>query len=73
MTPVDFFWVSASFGIWVLLISWLFILYKIFRFVNESKQEFSDFKNNIKLGFLTLISKLLGIPKGGEKNGKEKK
>jgi 4-hydroxybenzoate polyprenyltransferase len=70
MTPADFFFVSASIGIWALLISWLFILYKTFRIVNETKQEVSYFKNNIKMGFLTLISKLLRIPKGGENNGK---
>lgn len=68
VTAIDFFFISAGITIWIVLLSWLFIFFKIARIMKQAEIEVKSMKDNLKLTGLNLIGKVLG--KGGDINGK---
>ena len=72
MTASDFFFVSAGLSIWIVLGTWVFIFYKIIHIINETELKIKSVKNTLKLSGLTLLSKILGLTKGGEHNAGKK-
>ncbi len=67
MTAADFFFVTAGLSIWIVVATWVFIVYKILRLITIAEVEVKSVKNSLKLSGLTLLSKILGLTKGGEK------
>ena len=61
MTISDFFFVSAGMAIWIMLITWLFIFYKILILIAKIQLEVSSVKNIFKFTGMKLLSKLLGL------------
>jgi hypothetical protein len=72
MTASDFFFVSAGLSIWIVLSTWVFIFYKIIHIITETELKIKSVKNTLKLSGLTLLSKILGLTKGGENNASKK-
>lgn len=68
VTAVDFFFISAGLTIWIFLLGWVFVFFKISRLIREAELEIKSVKNTLKLTGLNLISKI--IRKGGENSGK---
>ena len=67
MTAADFFYLSAGAAIWISLITWIFVFYKIIHIATKAELEIQSVKNTLKLTGLNLISKILDMSKGGEK------
>ena len=68
MMASDFFFISAGIAIWISMITTIFVVYKVVKFISKTKTEVSTVKNSLKLAALTLLGKVLGISKGGEDN-----
>jgi len=72
MTMADFFYITASFAIWVTIISGVIIVYKLNRLFTLAELKAKSIKDMLKLSGLTLLSKILESTKGGESNVKQK-
>jgi len=78
MKASDFFFISAGVGIWVLVAIWVVLIYQIIKLLSNLRESIKDLnlgvksvKSGVKLGFFTLLARLLGTKKEGE--GDEKK
>ena len=72
MTAMSFFFISAGVGIWFVKIASVLIVYRVLKVISTAELEVKSIKDNLKLTGLNLISKILGIAKGGEDNGNKK-
>ena len=71
MTAMSFFFVSAGLGIWFVMIASVLLVYRVFKLISTAELEVKSIKDSLKLTGLNLISKILGIAKGGEDDGKK--
>jgi hypothetical protein len=69
MTAADFFFITAGLSMWIIILTWLFIFFRIIRIIAKAESDVASLKNTLKLNGLKLLSKVLGSSKGGESNG----
>jgi len=69
---MSFFFISAGIGIWFVMIASVLLVYKVYKLISTAELEVKSIKDSLKLTGLNLISKILGIGKGGEDNGSKK-
>lgn len=66
MTIADFFYITASLAIWLTIILWIIIFYKVNRMIALAELKAKSVKETLKLSGLTLLSKILDSTKRGE-------